>query len=81
LQPSLPASREVQGAQVTDARANRHQDQADRERFEKEIEHPRARFEREAAKTAARRQNEPKADVDASIREFNEAPENEKSKT
>jgi hypothetical protein len=37
------------GPQSTDERGKRHQDQANRERFEKEMENPRERFRWEAA--------------------------------
>lgn len=43
------------GHQSTDKRGMRDQEQADRERFKKEMENPRERFQREAAKAAAAR--------------------------
>jgi hypothetical protein len=40
------------GPKSTDERAKRHQDKANRERFEKDMGNPRERFRREAAKAA-----------------------------
>jgi len=50
-----------------DERAKRHRDQANRERFEKDMEDPRERFRREAAKAAferSKRAQEPETDKD-----------------
>lgn len=73
------------GHKSTDARANRHQEQANRERFDKEMENPRERFIREATKAAAARAGraEPTPDpkVTEAVREFNEARANEKAAT
>jgi hypothetical protein len=41
------------GHKSTDARGNRHQNQANRDRFDEEMEDPRERFIREAIKAAA----------------------------
>jgi hypothetical protein len=43
------------GPKSTDERAKRHQDKANRERFEKDMGNPRERFRREAAKAAFER--------------------------
>jgi len=73
------------GPRSADERAKRHQDQANRERFDKEMENPRERFRREAAKAAFERGKkapEPETDkdreVDKTIREFNERRAQEK---
>jgi hypothetical protein len=70
------------GHKSTDKRAMKHQDQADRERFKKEMMHPKERFQREAAKAAAARVGKPEAAPDPKImeavREFNEARAQEK---
>jgi hypothetical protein len=72
------------GHKSTDKRAMKHQDQADRERFKKEMEHPKERFMREAAKAAAARAGRPEAPLDPKVteaaREFNEARAAEASK-
>jgi hypothetical protein len=55
------------GPKSTDERAKRHQDKANRERFEKDMGNPRERFRREAAKAAferSKRAPEPETDKD-----------------
>jgi hypothetical protein len=75
MSPSKPGG--YSGHKSTDQRTNRHQAQADRERFDKEMENPRERFIREAAKAAAARAERaaPASDpkVREAAREFNEA--------
>jgi hypothetical protein len=69
------------GHQSTDKRALKHQDNADRERFNKEMEHPRERFMREAAKRDALKgstQAEKNNEVEEAIRDFKEARGKEK---
>jgi hypothetical protein len=77
------------GHKSTDARANRHQAQSDRERFDKEMENPKERFAREATKAAAARAGRATVKMDETaqkkwdegmeaVREFNEARAKEK---
>jgi hypothetical protein len=69
------------GQKSTEKRANRHQDNYNRERFEKDMQNPKARFAREATKAAAARAGrvEPVPDpkVMEAVREFNERREEE----
>jgi hypothetical protein len=80
MSPGRPGG--SKGHRSTDARANRHQDQANRERYEKEMENPRERFMREAAKAAAARagkvETAPDPKVTEAASEFNEARAAEK---
>lgn len=70
------------GHKSTDKRANRHQDQTNREKFDKDMQNPKERFAREAAKAATARagRSEPPPDpkVMEAVREFNEARTQEK---
>jgi hypothetical protein len=70
------------GHKSTDQRANRHQDNYNRERYEKQMQDPRERFVREAAKAAAARAGKadaaPDPKVMEAVREFNEARQKEK---
>ncbi len=70
------------GHKSTDKRANRHQDQANREKLDKDMQNPKARFAREAAKAAAARAGKieaaPDPKVMEAVREFNERREAEK---
>jgi hypothetical protein len=79
------------GHKSTDARANRHQDNANRERYEKERENPRERFVREAVKPAAACAGRAAPTMDEpaqkkwdegmeAVREFNEARATEQSR-
>ncbi len=70
------------GHQSTDKRALKHQDASDRERFNKEMENPRERFMREAAKRDVLKGKaapvEKNNEVEEAIRDFNEARGKEK---
>jgi hypothetical protein len=83
MSPGRPGG--YKGHKSTDARANKHQDQANRERFEKEMENPRERLMREAAKAAGERSKRPEPketekdrEAKEAIRGFNEARSQEK---
>jgi hypothetical protein len=80
VSPGKPGG--YKGHASTDKRTLKHQDAADRERFKKEMENPKERFQREAAKTAAlvaqREAAQPKQEPIDAIREFNEARAAEK---
>jgi hypothetical protein len=78
------------GHKSTDARTNRHQDAANRERYDKEMENPKERFMREAARGAAARAGRPTPKMDETaqrkheetmeaVREFSEARAAEQS--
>jgi hypothetical protein len=79
LSPGKPGG--FSGDRPTDKRQIRDQESYNRERFKKEMEHPRERFMREAAKAAAARSTkaeEPDKETMEAVWEFNEARAKEK---
>jgi hypothetical protein len=70
------------GHKSTDKRANKHQENYNREKFDKEMRNPRERFVREAAKAATARAGRVEAPPDPKVmeaaKEFNERREAEK---
>jgi hypothetical protein len=79
LPPQIEAAeirRGYPGHKSTDKRGNKDQDDANRERFGKEMQHPKERFQREAARAAAARggktEAQPGPNVMDAVREFKE---------
>jgi hypothetical protein len=62
ISPGKPGG--YSGHKSTDKRSIRHQDASDRERFDREMEHPKEAFRRAKAHAEAVRQGKPKSEPD-----------------